>query len=117
MQPRIPLAAFAAGAHYWLTQESQALFCKAAFQLGGPQQVRVPEVVPPQDFALPLVELHEVPASPFLQPVEVPLDGSTTLWPISQSSQFCVICKLAEGTLWPIIQIINEDVEQDWTQY
>jgi len=33
-----------------------------------------------QDFAFPLLELHEVPASPFLQPTEVHLNGSTILW-------------------------------------
>jgi len=56
-------------------------------------------VVPPQveDFALLVVELHEVPVSPFLQPVQAPLDGSTTLCCISSFSQFCAICKLAEG--------------------
>ncbi|KAK4819566.1 hypothetical protein QYF61_007077 [Mycteria americana] len=31
------------------------------------------------------------------------------LWHISQSSQFCVICRLAEGTLCSIIQVISED--------
>ncbi|XP_075345302.1 small conductance calcium-activated potassium channel protein 2-like isoform X2 [Mycteria americana] len=36
-----------------------------------------------QDLALPLVELHEIPVSPLLQPVEVPLDGNMTLWNIS----------------------------------
>ncbi|KAK4827152.1 hypothetical protein QYF61_015106, partial [Mycteria americana] len=40
-----------------------------------------------------------------------------TLWCISHPFQFWVICKLAEGALCPIIQIINEDDEQDWTQY
>ncbi|KAK4825192.1 hypothetical protein QYF61_025120, partial [Mycteria americana] len=39
-----------------------------------------------QNFALPLVELHEVSVSPFLQPVDVPLDGSMTLQHISHSS-------------------------------
>ncbi|KAK4831783.1 hypothetical protein QYF61_019096, partial [Mycteria americana] len=83
------------------TLDPQFLFCKAAFQLCSPQHLRVHGVVPPQvqDFALPLVELHEVPASPFLQPVQVPLDGSTTLWCISHSSQCGVICKLAERQL------------------
>ncbi|KAK4815183.1 hypothetical protein QYF61_021043 [Mycteria americana] len=46
---------------------------------------------------------------------QVPPDGSTTLWHISRSSQLPVIT-LDEGTLCPIIQTINEDVEQDWTQ-
>ncbi|KAK4816773.1 hypothetical protein QYF61_022771 [Mycteria americana] len=62
-----------------------------------------------QDGALPLVELHEVPVRPFLQPAQVPLDGSMILWCISYFAQFCVISKLAEGTLCPIIHIINED--------
>ena len=54
---------------------------------------------------------------PFLQPVEVPLDGSTTLGRISHSSQLCITCKLAEDMLCPISQVINEDVEKDWPQY
>ena len=65
-----------------------------------------------QDVAVTLAEHHEVPGRPFLQPIK----GSTT-WSISYSSQFYVMCKLAEGTLCPIIQIFNDDVEQDWTQY
>ncbi|GAB0186707.1 ectonucleotide pyrophosphatase/phosphodiesterase family member 3 [Grus japonensis] len=99
--------------------DSQVLLCRAASQLAGLQHLLVPGVVPPQvqDFALPLVGLHEVPVNPFLQPVEVPLDGSMTLWHISHSSQFGVISRLAEGTLCPIMQIINEDVELYWTQY
>jgi len=42
----------------------------------------VPRVVPTQgqDFALALVELHEAPVSPFLQPLEVSLDVSSTNW-------------------------------------
>ncbi|KAK4825521.1 hypothetical protein QYF61_000034 [Mycteria americana] len=52
-----------------------------------------------------------------LGPVQVPLDGSTTLWCINHSSEFGVISKLAEDTLCPIIHIMNEDVKQDWTQY
>jgi len=77
----------------------------------------VPGVVPLQlqGFALLLVELREFPASPFLQPVMVPLDGIMTLWHIIHSSQFGVTCKLAEGALCPIIQISKEDVEQNWT--
>ena len=100
-------------------QDPHVLFCKAAFQPVGPQHVLVDGVVPPQvqDFALPLVEQHEAPVSPFLQLVQVPLNGSTTLWCIGPSSQFGVICKLAEGALCPIIQIINEIVQQDQSQY
>ena len=64
-----------------------------------------------QDFAFAFVELHEVPVSLFLQPVEVPLNGSMILWWISCSSQVCIVCKLAKGALCPIVQIINQDVK------
>lgn len=36
-----------------------------------------------QDFEIPFFELREISVSPFLQSVEVPLDGSKTLWRIS----------------------------------
>lgn len=55
------------------------------------------------------VELHEVPVSLCLQSVEVPLNGSMILWYINHS-QVWVIYKLAMGTLFPIVQIINQDV-------
>lgn len=51
-----------------------------------------------QDLALSIVELHRVPLSPFVQLVEVPLDGSATLWFVSHSSKFFVTSRLAEGT-------------------
>ena len=89
-------------------QDTQVLFCKAAFQLGDPQSILVLMV---QDFPLLHVGHHEVPVSPFLQPVDVCLHGSTTLWCISHSCQFGVICRLAEGTLCPVIQIVNDIVK------
>lgn len=59
--------------------------------------VMVSGVVLPQlqNFALPLVHLHEAPVKPFLQPVQVPLDGSLTLWCISPSSKTGPISKTA----------------------
>ncbi|KAK4811750.1 hypothetical protein QYF61_005318 [Mycteria americana] len=91
-------------------RDRQVLFRKAAFQLGRPRHILLPGVVPPQlqDFALLHIELYEVPVSSFLQPGKVPLDVSTTFWHLSHSFQFGVIYKLAEGTLCPIVQIINE---------
>jgi len=76
-------------------------------------------VVPPpvQDPSLALVELHQVPLPRILQPVQVSLNGSTAFWCIYHSSQFCVISKLAEGTLCPFIQVIDEEAEQDWAKY
>lgn len=48
----------------------------------------------------------------FLHPLEVPLNGSTSVWCISRSSQFHIIFIFAEGAFCPIIQVINEDAKQ-----
>lgn len=53
-----------------------------------------------QGFALLFGKLRKAPVSPILLP-DVPLDGSTTLWSVSHSCQFCVICKLLQVTLFP----------------
>lgn len=45
-----------------------------------------------------LVGLHEVPGNLFTQPVEVCLDGSTTLWCISHCFQFSVRSKHADAS-------------------
>lgn len=63
-----------------------------------------------------LAELYKVPTCPFLQHDQVPLDGSTIPWSISHSSEFCVICKLTEGALCSMIQIINAVVKWDQSQ-
>lgn len=65
-----------------------------------------------QDFAFSFVELHQVSVSPFLNLVKDSLNGSTAMWYIIHSIQFCILCKLAEAALCHIIQIINEDIEQ-----
>ena len=67
------------------------------------------EVIPPQeqDLAFPFVEFYEIP-------IDVPPNRSMTIWSINLSSQFHVVCKLAEGALGPIIQAINEDGKQFW---
>lgn len=69
-----------------------------------------------QNFAHPLVVLHEVLVGPFLQPLEVSLDGCMALC-VGHYSQFGVLCKLAEGGLCLTIHVINENVEQAWSQY
>jgi len=91
----------------------------AASQQVSPTPVLVHGVIPPQvqDPALALVELHEVPLCPALQPVQVLLNGSTAFWFISHFSMFGAISKLAEGTLCPFIQVADEEVEQDWAEY
>ena len=59
----------------------------------------------------PVVTCLRFLVSPFLQPVKVPLLGSTTLRRRSLSSQLCATCKLSEGTLCPIIRVT--EWEQD----
>ena len=93
-------------------QDPKGLFCQVDCQPVDPQLCLYMRLFLLVEL---LVELHTIPVGPFLQPVHVPLDVSATLWCISCSSQFCVSSKLAEGTLCLIIQIINEDVKQDWT--
>lgn len=39
--------------------------------------------------AIPFVELHKIPAGPFLQPVEAALKGDTSIWFIGHSSHCC----------------------------
>lgn len=60
-----------------------------------------------KDLALLLIEVNEVPASPFLQLAKVTVDSSSTLWLISHPFQFCVISKLTEGKLCQSILIQN----------
>jgi len=52
-----------------------------------------------QDFALGLVEPHELHTGPLLQLVQVPLEGIPSFWCVSCITQLGVICKLAEGAL------------------
>lgn len=64
-----------------------------------------------QDLVLWFVDLHQICAGPSLQPVEVSLNGSTTVWCLSHSSQVCIVA-LAERAVCPIVQVINGDVKQ-----
>lgn len=66
-----------------------------------------------QDFAFSLVELYAVPISLYLQLVQVPLEGSTALWHVSHCFLVCVTSKLAEGTVFPVTQITDEDFRQN----
>ena len=48
-----------------------------------------------QDFALGLVELHEVRTGPPLGPVQVPLHGILSLQPVNRTTQLGVAGKLS----------------------
>lgn len=80
------------------------LWRKAAFQQGGPQQV------------LLYCSIPCVPLSPFLQPFGIPLGGSMNLW--ADKPHLPVLChwQTSEAVLRPIIQNINDDIEQSWMQ-
>lgn len=97
----------------------QGLYCKTACQLVSPHHIWVHGAFPSQmqNSMFPLFQLRDVCVIPFLQPVEGPLDGHMTLWCTGHSAQFVVIYQLAESGLNPTIQIVNEDVEQFWSQY
>ena len=67
-----------------------------------------------QDLALSLVEAHELHTGPFLNLVQVPLDGIPSLRHVNRTTQLGVICRVAESTLDPTVSIISEDVKQYW---
>ncbi|KAK4829089.1 hypothetical protein QYF61_002040 [Mycteria americana] len=102
-----------------VNQHAQVLFCQAAFQPLFPKPVVLHGVVVAQvqDPALGLVEPHTIGLGPSIQPVQVPLQSLPTLKEINTPTQFGVICKLTEGALNPLIQIIDKDIKQNWPQY
>jgi len=70
-----------------------------------------------QDPALSLVEPRTVGLGPSIQPVQILLQSLPTLKQINCPAQLGVACKLTEGALDPLIQIIDEDINQKWPQY
>lgn len=68
-----------------------------------------------QNFTFPFVVLLEIPLGPVLQPVQVPLKGSTTISCTSHSTQFYIMCKLAEGTPAVSFNPLSSAVLPDFT--
>jgi len=67
--------------------------------------------------ALGLTEPRTVGLGPSIQMcVLMPLQSLPTLKQIDFPAQLGVLCKLTEGALNPLIQIIDTDVKQDWPQ-
>lgn len=78
-------------------QDPQGVFWLAAFQPLGLQPVLVPGVIFPPGTRLHIFPcwIHDVPVSPFIQSVEVLLDGSPALWSINSCLlQACWLCPL-----------------------
>ncbi|KAK4815370.1 hypothetical protein QYF61_001358 [Mycteria americana] len=101
-----------------VNQHPQVLFCQAAFQPLFPKPVALHGVVVTQvhDLALGLVKPHTIDLGPSIQPVQIPLQSLPTLEQIDTPAQLGVICKLTEGALNSLIQIIDKDTKQDWPQ-
>ncbi|KAK4811468.1 hypothetical protein QYF61_010347 [Mycteria americana] len=101
-----------------VNQHPQVLFHQAAFQPLFPKPVALHgvAVAQVQDPALSLVEPHTIGLGPSIQPVQVPLQSLPTLEQINTPAQLGVICKLTEGALNPLIQVIDKDIKQDWPQ-
>ncbi|KAK4811561.1 hypothetical protein QYF61_016020, partial [Mycteria americana] len=100
-------------------QHPQVLLWWAAFQPLFPKPVALHGVVVAQvqDPALSLVEPHTIGPSPWIQPVQVPLQSLPTLKQINTPTQLGVVCKLPEGALVPFVQITDKDVKQGWPQH
>ncbi|KAK4828585.1 hypothetical protein QYF61_027675 [Mycteria americana] len=100
-------------------QYPQVLLHRAALNPFIPQPVLIPGVAPTQvqDFALGLVEPHEVHTGPLLELVQVPLDSMPSLRRVNRTTQLGVICKLAEGALDPAVYVIDDDIKQYWSQW
>ncbi|KAK4831480.1 hypothetical protein QYF61_017981 [Mycteria americana] len=100
-------------------QHPQVLFHQAAFQPLFPKPVALHGVAVAQvhDPALSLVEPHTIGLSPLIQPVQIPLQSLPTLQQINTPTQLGVICKLTEGALDPLVQIIDTDIKQNWPQH
>lgn len=62
-------------------------------------------VIPPhvQDSTLALVEPYQVPPCPTPQSVRVLSNGSIAFMCVSQTFHLCIVSKLAEGGLYPVI--------------
>lgn len=90
----------------------QVLFCRADFWSDSPLTVLLYGIKlhMVQNFAFPFAEFHEVPVSPFLQPIEAPLDANATLWWISKVPQYfyflCSSCVIF-GCLYKLPFVID----------
>ncbi|KAK4820458.1 hypothetical protein QYF61_027035 [Mycteria americana] len=98
-----------------VNQHPQVLFHWAAFQPLFPKPVALHgvAVAQVQDLALGLVKPHTVDLGPSIQPVQ----SLPTLKQINTPAQLGVICKLTEGALDPLIQIIDKDIKQNRPQH
>lgn len=71
-----------------------------------------------QDLALlSAILLILISLGPSIQPIQISLQSFPTLHQINTAAQLDVICKLSEGALNPLINIIYEDIKQNLPKY
>ncbi|KAJ7400343.1 hypothetical protein BTVI_106306 [Pitangus sulphuratus] len=123
MPPRTGLTLLAARAllthaQLAISQDPQVPFRGTAFQHLIPQSVQTSRVSPSQvqNPALPLIKFDMVGDCPVLSFVQVSLQGLLAFEGVNSSSQFCVICKLAQYPFESCVQVIYEDVEEQRAQ-
>ncbi|KAK4806839.1 hypothetical protein QYF61_005635 [Mycteria americana] len=98
-----------------VNQHAQVLFCQAAFQPLFPKPVALHGVIVTQvqNLTLGLVKPHTIDLGPPIQPVQVPLQSLPPLKQINTLTQLGVVCKLTDGALNPLIQIMDKDIKQN----
>ncbi|KAK4818706.1 hypothetical protein QYF61_017927 [Mycteria americana] len=103
----------------FIHQYPQVLLRRAALDHIIPQPVLKPRIAPTQvqDPALGLVEPHEVHTGPLLQLIQVSLDDIPSFWHVNCTTQLGVICRLPEDALDLAVNVIDENLEQHWSQY
>ena len=103
-------------AHHQLVilQDPPVLLCRAPLQQVISQLVLILVVIPfqGQDSTLAFVKPHTISFCPALQSVQAMLNGSTAFWCVSHSPQLCIISVLTEGGHYPLVKVVDEDIEQ-----
>lgn len=95
----------------------QAHFCWATFKPLSPVALPAVVVTKVQDLALGLKKTDTTGPGPLIQPVQNSLQSLPTLQQINTPAQHCVICKLSEGALDSLLQIIDKEIKQDCPKY
>jgi len=81
-------------------QDPQVLLCRTPLQQVIPSLALMHVVILPscKNSTLAIIKPHHVPPCPTLQSVQILLNDSTAFWCVSQSSQLCIISKLADAS-------------------
>ena len=70
-----------------------------------------------QDLELGFVEPHEVLLGPLLEPIQVSLDGISSIGCVNHTPQLGVTHKLAESRISPTVYVFDEDIQEYLSKY